>query len=255
VLTGVPTTAPTRTSFATNTLRPACQPWAPPRVSTKTENWRVVAAAPKTLYVHGSDQNGAQRFTWWRRTLMHMSSRAHDRLLSAMGLRLVGDHRRFYQCPRRTSVVRLIRRRPGPHVGEWSRSAESHQCTPLTGGPTCHRPRPRQQSHRCAWRTARWADNIRIGPNAVRISFFFYSSYFPDFLSPFILNSQFEFNYGCEFVLKLNVQNKHTSVGWIHIFINFIFSFIVFRSQIPNSNLNSNLVANLSSDYVAQLLY
>jgi hypothetical protein len=26
------------------------------------------------------------------------------------------------------------------------------------------------------------------------------------------LNSQFEFNHGCEFVLNLNVQNKHTSM-------------------------------------------
>jgi hypothetical protein len=51
---------------------------------------------------------------------------------------------------------------------------------------------------------------------------------FSDFHFHFILNSQFEFNYRCEFVLKLNVQNKHTSMVVFYLSIYFVLSCIVF---------------------------
>jgi hypothetical protein len=56
----------------------------------------------------------------------------------------------------------------------------------------------------------------------------FLSFSFSDFHSPFILNSQFEFNYGCEFVLKLNVQNKHTSMVVFYLSIYSVLSCIVY---------------------------
>jgi hypothetical protein len=76
---------------------------------------------------------------------------------------------------------------------------------------------------------------------------------FSDFHFPFILNSQFEFNHGCEFVLNLNVQNKHTSMVVFYLSIYFVFilfsvfpsflfiSFLTFKIQIPNSSLGYGL--------------
>jgi hypothetical protein len=68
--------------------------------------------------------------------------------------------------------------------------------------------------------------NLHVCSLSLFLLFFLFS--FSDFHSRFILNSQFEFNYGCEFVLKLNVQNKHTSMVVFYLSIYFILSCIVF---------------------------